>query len=66
MFKQNIKKPTAEMGLVQYQYELAFLYLTGSYRGDRGTLSRRKHSDRARSNRHNLGNSIKFLYYENS
>jgi len=42
------------MGLEQQQYKLAFQYLTGSYREDGGTLSGRKHSDRARSNLHNL------------
>lgn len=66
MLKQNVKKPAAEMGPEQYQYKLAFQYLRGSYREDGGTVSRRKHSDRARSNTQNLGNSIEVLYCENS
>lgn len=53
------------MELEQHQYKLAFQYLGGSSREEGGTLSRRKHSDRARRNIRNMGNSIRVLYCEN-
>lgn len=54
------------MGLEGHQYKLVLQYLGGSSREDERTLSRRKHSDRARSNMQNMGNSMKVLYCENS